>query len=161
MFNKLIQRLTSPSPQNPLPNADARFAIAALLVRIARSDEHYTGVEAKKIEQILSIRYRLSTQESTKLRKKAEKLEQEAPDTVQFTRTIKHAIAYEDRLSVIEAFWAVALADNERDDTEDSLLRLTSKLLGISDVDSARARQRVQSEHQSVQNFSISDRQSQ
>ncbi len=44
---------------------------------------------------------------------------------------------------MIEALWQVALADGERDAQEDALLRLVSKFLGINDMDSARARQRV------------------
>ena len=38
-------------------------------------------------------------------------LEAEAPDTVRFTRALKEAVAHEDRAALIEALWAVALAD--------------------------------------------------
>ncbi|MBT6097182.1 MAG: TerB family tellurite resistance protein, partial [Marinovum sp.] len=72
-----------------------------------------------------------------------ETLEQEAPDTVRFTRAIKDAVPYDDRTAVIEALWQIALADGDRDDDEDALLRLVAKLLGISDVDNAAARQRA------------------
>jgi uncharacterized tellurite resistance protein B-like protein len=75
----------------------------------------------------------------------AESLESEAPDTVRFTRAIKDAVPYEERIAVIEALWQVALADGERESHEDSLLRLVSNFLGISDRDSALARQRVTS----------------
>ncbi len=44
---------------------------------------------------------------------------------------------------MIEALWQIALADGARDDDEDALLRLVAKLLGISDVDNAAARQRA------------------
>ena len=44
----------------------------------------------------------------------------------------------------MEALWEVALADGERDEEEDSLLRLLANLLGVSDRDSALARQRVE-----------------
>jgi uncharacterized tellurite resistance protein B-like protein len=62
---------------------------------------------------------------------------------VRFTRAIKDAVAYEDRLAVIEALWTVVLADGQRAQEEDALLRLVSNLLGVSDRDSALARQRV------------------
>jgi uncharacterized tellurite resistance protein B-like protein len=39
--------------------------------------------------------------------------------------------------------WRVVLSDGTRDDDEESMMRLVSNLLGISDVDSALARQRV------------------
>ena len=47
------------------------------------------------------------------------------------------------RLAVIEALWKIALADGERDAEEDALIRLVASLLGITDVDSAKARQRL------------------
>ena len=72
-----------------------------------------------------------------------EELEAQAPDTVRFTRAIKDSVPYEERLGVIEALWQVVLADGTRSDEENSLLRLVASLLGVEDVDSAMARQRV------------------
>ena len=45
---------------------------------------------------------------------------------------------------MIEALWAVVLADGTRDDAENALLRLVANLLGINDRDSALARQRIE-----------------
>jgi uncharacterized tellurite resistance protein B-like protein len=78
------------------------------------------------------------------LRKEAEALESEAPDTVRFTRAIKDGVPYEERILVIEALWQVALADGGRDGAEDALVRMVSSMLGVSDQDSALARQRMQ-----------------
>ncbi|KKK85468.1 hypothetical protein LCGC14_2773000 [marine sediment metagenome] len=83
---------------------------------------------------------------SIALRDEAEELEAQAPDTVRFTRAIKDAVPYERRLEVIEALWQVVLADGSRSDEEDALLRLVSNLLGVTDTDSAMARQRVAKE---------------
>ncbi|MCY4304557.1 MAG: TerB family tellurite resistance protein [Aestuariivita sp.] len=142
MFAKLIRRLTETAPTE-LPQDDARLALAALLVRIARSDGQYESIEVEKIQKILAERYSLNGNQSNELLRDAEILEAQAPDTVRFTRSIKNAVPYQDRLAVIEAFWEVVLVDGARDAAEDSLLRLMTKLLGITDVDSARARQRV------------------
>ena len=51
---------------------------------------------------------------------------------------------YEERTGVIEALWAIALADGERDSEEDSILRMAANFLGVNDRDSALARQRVE-----------------
>lgn len=123
---------------------DARLALAALLVRVARSDEEYKADEKNRIDAIVSKRYGLSPDSAHRLRLEAEQVEAEAPDTVRFTRTIKDAVPYEERLGVIEALWEVVLADGTRADEEDSLLRLVSNLLGIEDKDSALARQRIE-----------------
>lgn len=127
----------------PLPDQDARLALTALLVRVARADEFYDDEEAAQIDRINIARYGLSPFEAADLRRQAEDAEKIAADTVQFTRAIKEAVPYEDRIGVIEALWQVVLADGNRDPEEDSLLRLTSNLLGINDRDSALARQRV------------------
>lgn len=144
MFKELLNRLLEPSPDR-LEDTDARLALTALLVRVARSDSDYSEPEKDRIDRILLARYNLGIGEAILLREQAEGMEAEAPDTVRFTRAIKDATAYEDRTAVIEALWQVALADGHRDAHEDSLLRLTSSLLGVNDVDSARARQRAES----------------
>ncbi|MEO1777994.1 MAG: TerB family tellurite resistance protein [Pseudomonadota bacterium] len=142
MFQDLLKRLTQPEPA-PIADADARLALTALLVRVARSDNHYTGDERARIDEIAQDRYGLSAGDAKALRDEAEEMEAAAPDTVRFTRAIKDAVAYEDRLAVIEALWKVVLADGERAKEEDALLRLVANLLGVTDQDSARARQRV------------------
>lgn len=145
MFGQFLSNLLSPEPL-PLPEDDARLALAALLVRVARTDRTYSEPEMDRITRILLKRYSLSPFEAAALRARAETLEEEAPDTVRFTRAIKDAIPLEERMGVIEALWAVALADGARDDDEDALMRLIAPLLGINDRDSNLARLKVQSE---------------
>ena len=142
MFSNLLKTLLGPEPKDLTPN-DARLAIAALLVRVAQSDNNYATTEIKKIERVLAKRYDLDEAQSINLRKQGEVLEKEAPDTVRFTKAIKDAVAYSDRLSVIEALWKIVLADGERDIEEDALMRLVANLLGISDFESASARKRI------------------
>ncbi|CUJ91512.1 Tellurite resistance protein [Ruegeria denitrificans] len=142
MFSDFLSRLTQPAP-DPLADDDARLALTALLVRIARSDNDYADTEMARIDKISTQRYGLSPFEAAALRARAEDLEAEAPDTVRFTRAIKEAVAYDDRLAVVQAMWSVALADGHRTGEEDSLLRLVVSLLGVSDVDSALARQKA------------------
>ncbi|WP_299880062.1 TerB family tellurite resistance protein [uncultured Sulfitobacter sp.] len=142
MFADFLKRLTQPDPA-PLPDADARLALTALLVRVARSDHDYTTAEAQLVEDIAIDRYGLTALEAADLRAQAEELESEAPDTVRFTRAIKDAVPYDNRLAVIEALWKIVLADGTRAKEEDALLRLVANLLGITDTDSAMARQRV------------------
>ncbi len=142
MFSDFLSRLTQPQP-DPLADDDARLALTSLLVRIARSDNDYADTEMARIDRISAERYGLSPFEAAALRARAEDLEAEAPDTVRFTRAIKEAVAYDDRLAVVQAMWSVALADGQRTGEEDSLLRLVVSLLGVSDVDSALARQKA------------------
>lgn len=142
MFANILKTLMGPEPEDLGPS-DARVAIAALLVRVARSDSDYATTEIVKIDRALAARYGLELSEAHTLRAEGEALEKEAPDTVRFTRAIKDAVPYVDRVSVIEALWQIALSDGERYAEEDALLRLVANLLGVSDVESAAARKRV------------------
>lgn len=143
MFGELLKGLMAPDPA-PLRNADARLALSALLVRVARSDGNYALGELTRIDRILAARYELSPFEAAALRSKGEILETEAPDTVRFTRAIKEAVDYDHRIAVIEALWEVALADGHRDDEEASILRMVASFLGVSDQESNVARRKVQ-----------------
>lgn len=143
MISDFLKRLSGSEPSQT-PDEDARLALAALLVRIARSNWDYADVEAERIEMILSRRYGITSDEAARLRDEAEGVEAEANDTVQFTRAIKDAVAYEDRDTVIETLWELVLADGVRDYEEDGILRLVAPLLGVNDRDSALARQRVE-----------------
>lgn len=142
MFSGFLKRLGQ--LDTPLPDSDARLALTALLVRIARTDGDYAASEIDRIDRICAKRYGLSPFEAAALRTEAEQLESEAPDTVRFTRAIKDAVAYEDRRAVIEAAWSVVLADGTRAGEEDALMRLIANLLGVNDRDSHIARQKAE-----------------
>lgn len=142
MIKTLLTRLLS-SAAPPLPAQDAELALAALLVRLARADDHYDATEQAHIERVLAARRGLPTEAARALRREAEEIEAEAPDTVRFTRALKERTAWEDRIAVIEALWEVALADGIRSADEDALIRLAANLLGVNDRDCALARQRI------------------
>ena len=146
MFDKLLSLLSGDAPPDDLDPTDARLALAALLVRVARADYDYADSEIAVIDQVLAHRYNMPVEKASALRTEAEELEDAAPDTVRFTRAIKNAVPYEDRRSVIQALWKVVLADGARDHEEDGFLRLTANLLGVNDRDSALARQRAQAQ---------------
>ena len=146
MLADLLRRLTATDPE-PLPYDDARLALAAVLVRLARSDGDYAAIEQAQIERVLAHRYGLSDHDTRALRLEAEALELEAPDTVRFTRAIKDSVPYEDRVHVIEALWFIVLADGERDYEEDAMLRMIAPMLGVNDRDSNLARKRVEDAH--------------
>ena len=143
MFERLLSGLLAPSPAR-LPEPDAHLALAALMVRLARSDGSYAEAEIAQIDRVLAHLHGLSAFAATALRREAEVLEAEAPDTVRFTRVLKEAVSLEDRIGLIEAMWSVVLADGARDAGEDRLMRVVAPLLGIADKDSGLARQRME-----------------
>lgn len=142
MLNELIRRLTSDPEPDALGPEDSRLALAALMVRLARADDLYTHVEKRRIDLLLAERYGLGAERVRDLRAEAERVEAAAPDTVRFTRLVKDAVAYDDRVGVIEALWKVAAAEGVNAE-ERAFLRLVANLIGVTDQDSGMARQRV------------------
>jgi uncharacterized tellurite resistance protein B-like protein len=145
MFDALLRRLLAPAPDH-LPEPDARLALAALLVRVAKTDGLYAAEEVERIDRVLARHYGFGPFEAAKLRSQAEELERQAPDTVRFTRALKAATPLDHRAELVQAMWSVALVDGQRDDLEDRLMRLVANLLGLTDVESGLARHRAERE---------------
>src|SRR5690606_40635687 len=104
MFRNLLTRLFADSTdQTRLNGQDAEVAVASLLVRLARADDHYGVVEQQRIDQVLARRRGLTRIEAAEKRAAAEMIEAEAPDTVRFTRTIKERVELQDRQKIIAA----------------------------------------------------------
>jgi uncharacterized tellurite resistance protein B-like protein len=89
MFANLITRFRAPAP---LPAPQAPLALAALMVRLARSDGAYEAAEIANIDRALVTTFALPEAEATVLRQRAEALEAESPDTVRFTRALKDTV---------------------------------------------------------------------
>ena len=140
MFTQLLRRLAAPAPP---ARPESQVALAALLVRLAQADGIYAPSEAAQIDRLLAQRFALSPFAAAALRAQGEALEADAADTVKFTRALKAAVPLEDRAALMETLWSVVLVDGARAAEEDREMRMVASLLGLSDRDSALARQRA------------------
>ena len=139
-----LRRLMMSTGHAELQPEDARLAIASVLVMAARADGKYDADEEAMIDRVLMARFGLSEGLAKGLRDEGEQAEAEAIDIYQFTKAIRTAIAHEDRVAIVEELWRVVLADGVRDPHEDTLMRQIVDRLGLSPMDSALARQKVQ-----------------
>ena len=140
MWNKLKDIF---SPETYEEGITSNSAIAAILVRAAKTDNEYTESEKELIDHLLAINLNISQEDARLLRLQGQELEMEINDNVQLTRIIKQDIPYEDRNQLIEQLWSIVLDDNNRTPEENKLMRVLTHLLGISDVNSAKARSKV------------------
>ena len=140
MWNKLKDIF---SPETYEEGITSNSAIAAILVRAAKTDNEYTESEKKLIDHLLANNLNISQEDARILRLRGQELEMEINDNVQLTRIIKQDIPYEDRHQLIEQLWSIVLDDNNRTPEENKLMRVLTHLLGISDVNSAKARSKV------------------
>ena len=140
MWNKL-KDIFSPETNDKFITSNS--AIAAILVRAAKTDHEYTQSEKNLIDQLLSNQLNITLEKAILLRLQGEELETEINDNVQLTRIIKQDIPYEERHHLIEQLWSIVLDDNSRTPEENKLMRVLTHLLGISDINSAKARSKV------------------
>ena len=140
MWNKLKDIF---SPETYEEGITSNSAIAAILVRAAKTDNEYTESEKKLIDHLLANNLNISQEDARLLRLQGQELEMEINDNVQLTRIIKQDIPYEDRHQLIEQLWSIVLDDNNRTPEENKLMRVLTHLLGISDVNSAKARSKA------------------
>ena len=140
MWNKLKDIF---SPETYEEGITSNSAIAAILVRAAKTDNEYTESEKKLIDHLLANNLNISQEDARLLRLQGQELEMEINDNVQLTRIIKQDIPFEERHQLIEQLWSIVLDDDNRTPEENKLMRVLTHLLGISDVNSAKARSKV------------------
>ena len=133
MFESLLAFLHNPRGyQTPLPEADARHAMGALMVRAAKADNAYLFEEISLIDRVLAKRHGLNAVEAAKMRAACEKLEGGMPDTAEITAILRDAISSDEREATLSALWAVVYADGIKHTEEDLLLHQIEHVLGIS-----------------------------
>ena len=140
MWNKIKDIF---SPEVYEESITSNSAIAAILVRAAKTDNEYTDSEKNLIDNLLANQLNITLENASLLRSQGQELEMKINDNVQLTRIIKQDIPYQERHQLIEQLWSIVLDDNNRTPEENKLMRVLAHLLGISDVNSAKARSKV------------------
>lgn len=122
---------------------EQKVATAALLVEAALSDETYCDDERAKVAELLKRHYNLEDKEVNTLITETEKVHGASNQILKFTRTVKEAVEYEERVHIIEMLWDLAYADGEVSVYESNLIRRICGLIYVDDVESGKARKRV------------------
>ena len=140
MWNNMLRLLKHPEEKQEITGDEA---IATILVRAAKTDGVYTNSEKALIEKLLITQMKVPKDKVSALQLTAEALEKEINDNVQLTRVIKKEIEYEDRKELIKQLWQIIMDDDIRTPEENKLMRVLTHLLGVSDVESAKARSKA------------------
>ena len=118
-------------------------AAAVLMVEAALADGAFDRMERDSILHALGDAFELDRDGARSVLDQAEPMAREAVDHHRFTRVVKDGLSEAKRVRLMEDLWAVVLADGERDEREDALMRRLAPLLAVSDRDSAEARRRA------------------
>ena len=125
------------------------IAIIALLVHAAKIDENYTESEKEIIKKVIVQLNGVELNESEKLLKIAEKVEENSNQIVEFTKEIKK-YSMEFRLKIIEIIWKIVYSDGASDNYESNLIRRICGLLYISDKDNGIIKTKVHSNQNKI-----------
>jgi len=146
MLNRIKQLFAQPDAMAAAVHegdGPTRLAAACLLVQASLGDGGVCQDEEQAIRSLLHQRFDLSDEELDTLVTEAEDRATEANDLYGFTRVLKDALDYDERVAILEMLWEVVYADGHLDAHEDQILRLVGGLLYIEDRDRGSARKRV------------------
>ena len=115
-------------------NKENVTAISALLVHAAKIDEIYTDQEKKLIKNF--IKSYLKDEEINETLKKAEEIENNSNQLLNFTNIIKKE-SMNFKKDIIEHLWKVVISDNTVDQYESNLIRRICGLIYFPDKECA------------------------
>jgi len=144
MFDALVRFLTGVDDcHRSGEQNDAAFALALLLIEVARSDDRVEVREESIIERALARRFGLDRSEVTRLMKAAKEGAIKATDLHHFTQVVVRSFNENERIGVIEMLWDVAYSDSVLTGEEDALIRRVAGLIYVSDWERGEAKRRV------------------
>ena len=120
-----------------------KMAIAALLVTVASSDEHFGPQEKSQLMDIFRDQFDMKQGEAEDLIKTAAAESQDAVDMHRFVRVINEDLDNDQRKEILTYAWQMVLADGEIHTHEDHIIRRLGPLLGISRQDSITIRDQI------------------
>ena len=112
-----------------------KIAVVALLISTAKYDGNFDESERLEIHNLIKNYFSLSSERTDDLFKAAEKIENEANDLQQFTRSLNKLLNEEEKLKIVELIWKIVMADGIIDNYEENLVRRLSGLLYLQDKD--------------------------
>ena len=110
------------------------IGIAALLVHAANIDENYSDHEKELVKEF--IKSYLKEENSDEILKKAEEIEKNSNQLLNYTNIIKQ-ISLEFKKDIIEHLWKILISDNTVDQYESNLMRRICGLIYFSDKECA------------------------
>ena len=110
------------------------IGITALLVHAAKIDENYSDHEKELVKEF--IKSYLNDENSDQILKKAEEIEKNSNQLLNYTNIIKQN-SLEIKKDIIEHLWKVLISDNTVDQYESNLMRRICGLIYFSDKECA------------------------
>ncbi len=108
-------------------NEGSLVEIACLLIHASKIDEHYSIDEKNIITKVL-IKFGANEKEIENILKKAEDIEKNSNQILDFTRKIKD-VDKDKKLLIVKSLWEIIYSDDKSDMFEANLMRRLTGLL--------------------------------
>ncbi len=147
MFNSISeffgQHLGNQESRDATRDHTLELCAAVLMLEIALADSGIDDDEIKVIEDTMSFHFHLDQDEIQALIETARTEVNHAISLHDFTRTVNHELSAEEKVTVIELLWRVAVADNVIDKYEEYFIRKIADLLYVSHANYIKAKHRA------------------
>ena len=110
-----------------IEDQDSFVEVACLLIHASKIDDHYTEDEKNIINKTL-IKFGAKKDNLKDIVEKAEKIEKDSNQILDFTRKIKD-IEQEKKIIIVTALWEIIYSDSKSDMFEANLMRRLTGLL--------------------------------
>ena len=124
---------------------DELVKVGALLIHAAKIDEDYSQKESEIIKQAL-LKIGADNKDIEKIIKKAEEVEKNSNQILEFTREIK-GMDEKDKINIIKTLWKIIFSNKEADIYETNLMRRLAGLLYIDSKIMGDIKEQIKSEN--------------
>ena len=133
ILKKLELKMKGSSQKVDLEDDNVYFVclFGALLASVAQVDDHFHEEERKALRKILKERYELSSGEQKLLFEVIEEQARHGFDFHEVVTEFNSRVSYNDRVSAVDCFWAIAVADGEISHAENEEVRRITKAMHI------------------------------
>jgi len=133
ILKKLELKMTGSRQKVDLEDDNVYFVclFGALLASVAQVDDHFHEEERKALRKILKKRYELSSGEQKLLFEVIEEQARHGFDFHEVVTEFNSHVSYNDRVSAVDCFWAIAVADGEISHAENEEVRRITKAMHI------------------------------
>ena len=115
--------------------------VACLLIHASKIDQNYTEKEKEIVKKTL-LNLDTSPNEIEKIIKKAEKIESDSNQILDFTKNLKN-VDEEMKLIIVESLWKIIYSDNKSDMYEANLMRRLTGLLYLDPKKVGEIKERI------------------
>ena len=110
-------------------------SLSVLISEVIRVDYDIAEIDLEVANKILIETYGLQASQAKCLINEALRIQNRPTSYHPFVKTINENLSYDEKVTVIEGLWKIAVADKRVDKYEDHIIRKFSELLHVQHVD--------------------------